>query len=118
MQEERLYKSIFNKYYIKVPIFSGLFLFAVKYLRVQYVIDLMIYIFNKDDSDLMITVKIMSFEKRGKMYIISCDICGAELPAVEDYYEALLQRKQAEWKKCKTGGEYFEDWCVDCFDEN
>jgi len=55
----------------------------------------------------------MSIEKFGGIYTPTCDLCGEELPAEFDFYDAVNAKKDAGWKSRKTDGDW-EDVCTEC----
>lgn len=55
----------------------------------------------------------MSIEKFAGFYTPTCDICGAELPAEDDFYNAVQAKKDAGWKSRMIDGQW-EDWCDEC----
>lgn len=58
----------------------------------------------------------MSIEKFGRVYIPTCDICGAELYEVDDFYSAVEDKKAEGWKSRNISGEWV-DVCVECQQE-
>ena len=55
----------------------------------------------------------MSIVKNGKSYTATCDICGEELPAEFDFYDAVNSKKENGWKSQKYQGEW-QDVCPAC----
>ena len=57
--------------------------------------------------------KKMSIERFAGFYTPTCDICGEELQAEFDFYDAVQAKKDAGWKSQKHNGEW-QDVCTDC----
>jgi len=55
----------------------------------------------------------MSIEQFGGIYTPTCDVCGAELPPEDDFYDAVQAKKDAGWKAKIIDGQW-EDWCDEC----
>lgn len=55
----------------------------------------------------------MSIETSKNKRTPTCDICGAELPVEDDFYDAIDAKNKAGWKSQKIGGEWC-DICTDC----
>lgn len=58
----------------------------------------------------------MSIERYYGKYIPSCDVCGAELPSEEDFYDAVDAKKQAGWISIRDG--VWLDVCPECQETN
>jgi len=55
----------------------------------------------------------MSIARNKDKFIPTCDICGAELKAEYDFYDAVEAKKKAGWKSKMIDGEWC-DFCTDC----
>lgn len=58
----------------------------------------------------------MAIEKFAGLYTPTCDICGNELTAEFDFYDAVEAKKNNGWKSRKVDGEWI-DVCTDCLDQ-
>ena len=58
----------------------------------------------------------MSIESFGGIYTPTCDVCGEELPAQFDFYDAVNAKKREGWKSRKHKGEW-QDICPGCMAE-
>ena len=56
----------------------------------------------------------MAIERRGRVHVPVCDMCGDELPQEEDWEDARLAMKEAHWKNVKIGENMWENWCDKC----
>lgn len=53
------------------------------------------------------------WEDGEKLYIPTCDGCGAQLPEEYDFYDAVDAKKVAGWKSIRHGKEW-SDLCPEC----
>jgi len=54
-----------------------------------------------------------SWEGRTRIYIPTCDMCGAQLSEQYDFNDAVEAKRDAGWKSKKIDGEWI-DMCNDC----